>query len=119
VTEQIKVEGKDGAVVYIRANRNGYGLRNKILSTASQASAIGGGGPRVPDIWAMNNALLHHNIVKWEGAGLPAYTPGLRFPLEAIDDLDEEFGAAILEKIQEVNKADDPDPKGTMPGESG
>jgi len=91
--------------VWIRP-RMGLDLRNKVRDVVFQLTPGAGGEVEVTrHLNEYNTALLIHNIVRWEGPGLPPLTPEA---VRSLDPSDPEAVAlvdAVLARIQECNAA--------------
>lgn len=119
--DKVKIEDGNGNAVYIRTKKLGYGLKSRMGSEAAQRCSLNG-VPRIPDVYMANLVKMKYLIVAWEGPGLPPCKDGQVPPDDMLDDLDEDFGTAITEKINELHPlVDGGDEKkdSTASGESG
>lgn len=111
MTEPIAIPDESGEnIIYIRAGRMPWGIKNKVQSAAVQISAgMAGDEPQTRiTIAAYQAALLLHNIVRWEGPALK----GFKLTAAGLDTLDADHGDAVLAAIQEQNPAKpSPNPK--------
>lgn len=107
-TDRVAVEDGDGNRVFVR-RKMGYGIREKVKSGMYRLVVDTNGEKlSMPDVGLGNIALLANNILSWEGPDLARF----KTVEPLIDELDPEFGDAVLLKIRELNKArESPNPK--------
>jgi hypothetical protein len=102
--EPIAVPDESGEnIIYIRAGKMPWGIKNKVQGAAVQISAgLAGNDPQTRiTVAAYQAALMLHNIVRWEGPALQ----GFKLTQAGLDMLDPDHGDAVLTEIQRQNPA--------------
>ena len=112
---EIPVPDESGEnIIYVRAGKMPWGIKNKVQSAAVQISVdLAGGNPRATvTTAAANAALMLHNILRWEGPALEKFS----LTTAGLDTLDGDHGDAVMEAIARQNPTKkSPNPKSTAP----
>jgi hypothetical protein len=104
MVNEIPVPDESGEnIIYIRAGKMPWGIKNKVQSAAVQIAvgADGDGAQTRVTVAAYQYALMLHNIIRWEGPALRDF----RLTQAGLDTLDADHGDAVLAEIQRQNPA--------------
>lgn len=111
MANEIPVPDESGEnIIYIRAGKMPWGIKNKVQSAAVQISVgmDGDGTQTRVTVAAYQYALMLHNIIRWEGPALKDF----KLTQAGLDTLDADHGDAVLAEIQRQNPArTSPNPK--------